>query len=119
MALEITRDMLVASYNLLCATPPFSEWGMPPSGEVGFRIIKTLNTRGTFHKAGKRERPTIGISRGCIGNLHSLNATMAHEMVHLHEDTRHAGRGDVKHSSKFNEFADEVCDHHSFDPKLF
>lgn len=117
MTVHLERQLLVIAYELLVLTRPFRAWKMPPSSEIGFRVMSTELTRGAFNFVNGR--PTIYISRKCVGTLHSLVHTMAHEMVHLHEDTRHRARGDVMHSSRFKRLAAQVCHHHGFDPKLF
>jgi predicted SprT family Zn-dependent metalloprotease len=115
--LHLTPEMLEASYELLRQTPPFRRWKLPEPDEVAFRIIRSDTTRGTFHL--DKGKPVISISSRCVGNIHSLNETMAHEMVHLYEDTVHKARGDVMHSSKFKALAKQVCKHHGFDELLF
>ena len=44
---------------------------------------------------------------------------MAHEMVHMHEETEHHARSDVAHSKLWVKLATRVCKHHEFDEKLF
>lgn len=119
--LPMNREMLVRTYELLAGTPPFSRWKMPPSSEVGFQFLNAENTRGAFRieKSTRGARPTIYISRGCVGTLYVLLVTMAHEMVHLHEDTVHRARGDVMHSGRFRRLAAQVCKHHLFDEMVF
>lgn len=116
--LHLTPAMLESAYELLRTTPPFRNWKLPHPDDVGFQIIRTEHTRGTFH-ISDAGRPTISISHKCIGSLHSLVVTVAHEMVHLYEDTVHAARSDVMHSARFKRLTAQVCRHHGFDAKLF
>lgn len=118
MSLTLTPEMLAAAYEFLRTTQPFKNWKFPHSDEVGFCIIRSENTRGTFHLTAAG-RPTISISHKCVGNVYSLLVTTAHEMVHMYEDTVHMARGDVMHGARFKRLAAQVCRHHSFDPKLF
>ena len=119
--MHITPALMEAAYELLRITPPFRKWKLAEPDDVVFRIIKTELTRGTFYRAGKRgsKLPTIEISMKCIGSVHSLITTMAHEMTHMHEDTNHVARDDVMHSARFKRLAAQVCRHHGFDAKLF
>lgn len=118
MRLNLTPEMIEAAYELLRTTPPFKRWKLPEADDVGFQIIRTEHTRGTFHVT-HGGRPTIAISHKCIGSLHSLVATVAHEMVHMYEDTVHSARSDVMHGARFKRLAAQVCRHHGFDEKLF
>jgi hypothetical protein len=115
--LHLTPEMLEASYELLRTTPPFRRWKLPEADDVIFRVIRSEEVRGTFELV--KGRMVISISAKCVGNLHSLNATMAHEMVHLYEDTVHNARNDVMHSATFKRLAKQVCRHHGFDELLF
>lgn len=119
MGLHLDRELIVAAYEMLRLTRPFKGWKLPPSNEVGFRVIKTERTRGTFHFSEKTGKPTIEVSRANVGTLSSLIYTVAHEMVHFHEDTAHRARGDVMHGARFKKLAAQVCRHHTFDPLLF
>lgn len=109
--------MLESAYELLRTTPPFRNWRLPEPDDVSFRVIATEADRGAFRIV--RGIPTIYISRGTIGRLSSLLKTMAHEMVHLHEETAHSAREDVVHSKTWVTLAARVCHHHEFDEKLF
>jgi hypothetical protein len=45
---HMTKEVLRGAYDLLCLTRPFAGWGMPPSSEVIFRVLKTKDIRGTI-----------------------------------------------------------------------
>jgi len=119
MSLTLNRGVLAATYDLLRETAPYTEWDLPPSSQISFKVIKSKLTRGTFQVGMGRKRPIISVSEGSVGRLGCLIETMAHEMVHLHEDTNHAGRGDVMHSKMFWKLAQKVCDAHGMDMKMF
>lgn len=121
MALSLTPDMLRAAYDFLCMTQPFSKWNLPDGEDVKFRVVRDPALRGwyTCRMRSGALYHIIGISSRNIGHTQNLIATMAHEMIHLHE--AHAGmcKANVQHSAAFNKLAERVCKIHGFDVKLF
>jgi hypothetical protein len=116
MNLPLTRDTLAAAYDYLCTTLPYSKWNLPDSEDVIFRVARDRTNRGWYRRVGKQH--SITISRGCVGWTDSLMRTMAHEMIHLHE--QHAGAcGAGEHSAAFNRWSSIVCKVHGWDPLLF
>ena len=116
MTLALTPDMLRTAYDYLCETPPFCRWNLPDSDDVRFLVVGDPTLRGWYKFDDARH--VIAISRRCIGHTVNLIATMAHEMIHLHEQNAKAcGRGE--HSAAFNRWAAQVCKAHGFDPFLF
>lgn len=117
MTLQLTPDILRATYDFLHATPPFSMWNLPDSERITFKVTRKAHLQGhiTYVAGGKI---TIEVSSVNVGHTYSLIQVMAHEMAHLFEfetgmDTK-AG-----HSKAFKILAKRICDHHGFDPKLF
>lgn len=117
--LHLTPHMLIAAYELLRVTPPFRGWRLPDPDDVEFCIISTKLTRGTFHLTKKTKKKVICISKGCVSRLPTLISTMAHEMVHLHEDTYHRARDDVAHGARFKRLAAQVCRFHGWEETMF
>ncbi len=116
MTLPLTPDVLRAAYDYLNGTSPFSRWNLPDGEDVKFLVVRAPMLRGWHQMQGAQH--VIAISRRCIGRTDSLMATMAHEMIHLHEE--HAGAcGSGQHSAAFNRWAAQVCKVHGFDPLLF
>lgn len=114
--LPLTPDALRAAYDYLCETPPFRRWNLPDSDDVRFLVVRDPTLRGWYRY--QEARHVIAISRRCIGHTANLIATMAHEMIHLHEqNARACGRGE--HSAAFKRWAAQVCRAHGFDPLLF
>lgn len=110
------RDTLRAAYNYLNETPPFNKWNLPDGDDIEFIVARAHDHDGwhTF-KDGKH---TIAISTTRVGFTDTLLRTMAHEMVHLHE--QHSGACSSGHHGKtFRRFAAQVCAAHGFDPKGF
>jgi hypothetical protein len=116
MALPLDADILRSAYDYLAETPPFRAWNLPAGEDVRFKVIRDPNVRGLYWRTGKRHH--IAISSRCIGRTESLMATMAHEMIHLHETNVGVGRG-AEHSGAFQCWAARVCRFHGFDHSLF
>lgn len=115
MTLPLTRDVLAAAYDFLAATEPFCRWNLPDSDDVVFRVVRDPAIRGKYQWHG---RHVISISGRSIGHTISLMETMAHEIVHLHEEA--AGMsGPAEHGAAYGKLAAAVCKVHGFDPKLF
>ena len=117
MAFTITPDMVRATYDLLCATPPFNKWNLPDSDDIVFKIDRSKTTSAWQTFDG--ERHTIGASQECISSLELLVRYTAHEMVHVHEANVSVDRSDVAHSAAWKKWALQVCKIHGFDQKAF
>ena len=113
----LSRDSLAACYDFLAETPPFNKWGLPPSEDVSFRIIRGKDVRGWYIMRG--DKPEIAISSACVKRTDTLTATMAHEICHLYEDRAGFSRPDVIHGKAFLKLAAQVCKHHGWDEALF
>lgn len=115
MTLRLSPELLELTYDLLCHTAPFDRWNLPPGEDVTFKVIKSAALRGDYCWDGQH---TIRISSRSIGTLQTLTETMAHEMIHLHQQANGTvTRGE--HNAAFNKFAEQVCKAHKFDPKAF
>lgn len=114
---DLTPEMVRASYDLLCTTPPFNTWNLPDSDDVVFRVdrSKTVSAWQTYDSVTH----TICASRECISSLPLLIRYVAHEMVHVHEANVRAGRSDVQHGTAWKKWAEQVCKIHGFDQKAF
>lgn len=114
--MHLTPATLEAAYELLRATPPFKGWRMPEADEVEFVVSRTAALGSAGRTAGGQRY--IAISGARHAHLATLLPTMAHEMVHLHDQST-GGRDDVEHGATFRRLAAQVCRHHGFDPKWF
>ena len=117
MTLPLTPEVLGAAYDFLRTTEPFRRWNLPESEDVQFRVVRDFATRG-FYRRDQKDRPSISISSNCNGHTDSLIGTMAHEMVHLHEDVN-CLETKGEHSRAWHKYADRVCAVHGFDRKMF
>jgi hypothetical protein len=117
MTLPLTRDVLAAAYDYLRATPPFNAWNLPEPDDIKFKVVRSPTLRGYYlrDEAGKQ---VIAMSARNIGHSINVIATMAHEMIHLHQGETNMENG-AEHNAAFNKLAARVCKLHGFDPKLF
>ncbi len=117
MTLPLTPDTLRQAYDLLNTTPPFSRWNLPDADDITFKVVRDKTVAGWHTRVGGKH--TIAISASCVGHTARLVETMAHEMIHVHEENARACREDVAHSAAFMKWAALVCKIHGFDPKGF
>jgi hypothetical protein len=117
MTLKLTPDILRHAYEFLNSCEPFCRWNLPDSEDIIFHVAKSKNHHG-WHNV-RRGRHTIAISSAGVGHTLSLMATMAHEMIHLHETVAKLTPSNVQHGAAFKKLAARVCKIHGFDPKTF
>jgi len=113
MSITITTATLIAAYELLRTTPPFIGWKLPDAGKIEFAVLRD---RSTF---GDCDGETLRVSSGRHGHLTTLLATVAHEMIHLHQMRRRLETPNTEHNADFRKRAARVCRLHGFDPKVF
>jgi len=118
MALRLTPEMLRAAYEYVRTTEPFCEWNLPDADDVKFKVIKSRRVYGDCTRIGDGEY-RIRVSAALIGTTHTLMTTMAHEMIHVHEEHSGMARANVMHGKAFRKLAEEVCKIHELDLKLF
>lgn len=118
MTLPLTPAMLLAAYDFLAVTPPFSQWSMPPSDDITFKVSRSRKWFARYRWVGKH---TIEVSANSVGHSGTLLPKIAHEMIHLHlEELRMDDRGTPDtHSGAFRVLAAEVCGFHGWDLKAF
>lgn len=117
MSLTFTSDTLRAAYDFLNETPPFNKWNLPDGDDVEFKVIRDAGRFGWYRFDGARH--VIALSSACIGHTDTLMRTMAHEMIHLHEEHAEACTPRQDHSKAFYRWAAIVCKHHGFDVRAF
>lgn len=119
MTLPLTKEMLAAAYDFLCTTPPFRDWSLPDSEDVVFKVGRFRTHCAHYQWNGKQH--TITASGNAIGHTDTLIRKLAHELIHLHlEELDMDGRGTANtHSGAFRTLAEDVCNIHGFDLKIF
>ena len=110
--MKLSARHVRAAYEFLSQLPPFSGWGLPPSPEVSFGILRTKRWQGD-HSSPKH---SIRLSASRVSYADRLLVVTAHEMVHLRVYL--LGKPDT-HSGTFRTLANEVCAELGFDPLEF
>lgn len=117
MTIPLTPETLAAAWDYICTTPPFSEWNLPHSEDICFRVIRTKRVYGQLSFHGKHY--TIDVSEARCGRHESILSTLAHEAVHMFQHSSCFMNARNYHDKAFWALADEVCSTHNFDRKLF
>jgi hypothetical protein len=113
MSLVINKATLIAAYDLLRTTSPFLSWKLPNAETIDFAVIRDRTNYGDC------DGETIRVSSGRHGHLSTLLATVAHEMIHLHQMRCRLETPNTEHNADFRRRAARVCRLHGFDPKVF
>ena len=120
-ALKINVDMMRAMYDYFAHSEPFASWNMPPVEDIKFHIKRTARLYGWYAVAvsgrgrNRKVEHHITISSGRHGHTDTFTRTMAHEMIHLIEE-RNCLSVNAAHGPVFKKLAQEVAEHHGFDP---
>lgn len=120
MALQLTPAVIAGAYEFLRLTPPFRAWKLPPAGEVEFVVCRHRMQLG-YHRGIRRKVRSheIGISENCVGHTNTLLKTMAHEMIHQHQQRARTETSGAEHNAEFIRLARRVCRFHGWDEKEF
>lgn len=113
MHLKLTPARLRAAYNFLDLCPPFDGWNLPDAEDVTFVVSRTHHY-GDFVLEGRNHR--IAVSQRKNVTIATLLATMAHEMIHVHQALQGL---EIKDNAFFSLQADKVCKELNFDRGTF
>lgn len=113
MTIAITEATIKAAYELLRTCEPFLGWKLPEPSELVFMVLRSSDYYGDC------DGSKIRISSGRHGQLNTLLATVAHEMIHLHQMRRKLETENTQHNEDFIKRAAKVCRIHGFDFKTF
>ena len=116
MPIPLTTEMLAHAYEYLACQPPFSSWNLPPSEDVVFKISRSRHNFAHYQWIGGVHH--LVFSRHRVGRHEILITTMAHEMIHLHQELCGI-MGDNPHDAAFHRYADRICKLHEFDRMIF
>jgi hypothetical protein len=110
--MQLTPELLAASYRLLHCSIPFLDWNLPEAEDIVFKVTKTRKWFARF--VAPR---TIEVSKSSVGQLDTLIRNMGHEMIHLHLDELGYDKvgGSGLHSARFRALALEACKAHGWD----
>lgn len=121
--MHLTPEILEKAYELLRATAPFKRWKLPHADEVEFHVCE-MKAMAQYWLTARYGKPSHKIAVCCKGNrdVQTVNESMMHEMVHLHQrlhiDARN-GRWSAPHGRVFKRLAAQVCRAHRLDPAKF
>ena len=118
--LHLTPEALENAYEYLRATLPFRRWDLPHADNLVFRVMgardRYSHFKGRFKD--KVDLNEIGVSQAKVHSTDMLMATMAHEMIHLHQHEK-GGCTRGPHNAHFRRLAARVCRVHGFDAESF
>ena len=98
--------------------PPFSRWKLPTPERLSFGVNSARKEFGHYEWDGKKFR-RIEISRHNVKSLHALCIVMAHEMIHVWQETAGTYNDRAQHNRAFHRAAKHVCRVLGFSSKGF
>lgn len=113
--MPLTPENLKAAYEYLRGTPPYRSWGLPRGEAVRFRVTRHKDREGD-HNVDEKGRHVIRVSARVIGGTNTLMVVMAHEMLHVYQESRGVK---AHHNPDFYRLAERVCRYHCWDAKQF
>lgn len=116
MTLQLNPEMLAHAYEYLSCQPPFNAWNLPPSEDVKFSVNRKKDRFAYYQMIGGVHH--IVFSSRFVGRHELLIATMAHEMIHVHQEHSCINFRNP-HDSAFQKYADRICKIHEFDRLIF
>jgi hypothetical protein len=116
MTIPLTSETLAAAWDYVCSMPPLSEWNLPASDEISFRVIRTKKVYGQL---SYNKKYVIEISAAKCGRHETILSTLCHEAAHMHQHSACFMNRRNAHDAAFWALADQVCAIHEFDRKLF
>jgi hypothetical protein len=119
-ALALTPETLEGAYEFLRATAPFRRMNLPHADNIVFKVMVARDRFGHFRGRFKSmpDLNEIGVSQNVVHSTEILMATMAHEMIHLHQHEKGTASRAV-HNAEFRRIASRVCRIHGFDLATF
>jgi len=106
MQFTLTPDRIRSMYDFLASCPPFDRWNLPAGEDVTFRRTRAKMVRGWYDK--RKGKHVIALNPRFILTLELMMRTIAHEMIHLHEqETEMATR--EQHTKAFMILSRRVC----------
>lgn len=109
----VTKKSILLAYQMLRGMAPFCGWKLPTKIET--RVVSDASMFGSF----ETEPSLITISTARVWDVNQLVATVAHEMIHLHQHRLKRLDADNPHDAFFLECAREVCVSLGFDKENF
>jgi len=121
--MKVTARQVRATYELMRRLPPYCGWDLPAANNgITFGVNGCRSEFGRYiHLGCGVGHPgfhRIEISRHNVKTCHALIVTMAHEIIHLHQQlTKTYSRS--QHNREFLRLAKHVCRTLGFEAKGF
>lgn len=112
MPIALNAEMLAHAYDYLICQKPFSLWNLPPSEDIKFSVSKQKDRFAHHQMIGGVHH--IVFSSRFVGRHELLISTMAHELIHVHQEHSCINSRNP-HGKAFQRFADRICKIHEFD----
>ena len=109
----VSKRTVLLAYQMLRGMTPFCEWKLPTKIET--KVVHDLSMYGCFEDSPN----TITISTAKVWDVEQLVATVAHEMIHLHQHKLKQLSDTNPHDAFFMEQARIVCVCLGFDKENF
>lgn len=119
MTLRLTPERVAATYECLCAFPPFSRMALPAPPQIEFRISRAIGHDALYTRYARTDRPILEVSERRVGYFDTLALCVAHEMIHLYQDKANTETPGVQHNAEFVRIAKRVCRAFGWDPRQF
>lgn len=116
--MRLTPANLAQTYEFLRSHYPFSGWNLPDSGDVKFKTTRNRSVFGDYFYDSNKAEHVIRVSTIKNTHLFTVVKTVAHEMVHLCEETS-GNRSVGEHGKSFWTRAEKVCKAFGFDAGEF
>lgn len=117
MTFPLHPQHIEAIYECLRALPPFSRWKLPHGEDVVFRTAYRQDARGEYRRLPSGDHE-IMVSTACCGHWDTIVMTVAHEMIHLHQE-RQGLASPSNHNEAFVRTARRVARMYGWDPLAF
>lgn len=99
----VTKKSILLAYQMLRGMEPFCEWRLPAT--VQTKVANDATMYGCFEE----DPHTITISTSRVWDVSQLVATVAHEMIHLHQSKLKILSEETPHDQFFMACAKQVC----------
>lgn len=114
--LKLTPDFVGTAYDLLRYGPVFRRMRLPVAFmHCQFDVMKGGTLRGFYeHRKNHSVPHRIGLHQPYCTTLEHTLETLAHEMIHMHQQIAGTASPRVIHNAEFKRIAKRVCDAYGF-----
>lgn len=117
--MKLTARNVRAMYDLFRTLPPYNRWKLPPAEKLRFAVTNSRKEYGRYEWWSGTSKRRIAISRHNVKSFHALAITMAHELIHVHQELSGTYSERSEHNRAFVKTAKHVCRALGFDSTGF